>query len=232
MKIAAPLLAAGLLAAAIPDARADVSSTVSLSSDYDFRGMTQSALDPALSASLDWSNEAGFYLGAWASNVDFATESEIELDAVAGYGGQINDDTGFDIGAVYYSYWPDDDDYNYAEFYAGLSYKGLSAKAWHAPDYFNSGESAFYVEAEATIPLPEDFALTLHAGYNYGDYWKNVYGSNFVDYSIGVTRTVGKFALALKWIDGSDLESANGTEDDLFTTESKLFFSVSTTLPW
>lgn len=232
MKIAAPLLAAGLLAAAIPDARADVSSTVTLSSDYDFRGMTQSALDPALAASLDWSGESGLYVGAWASNVDFGTESELEVDALVGYGGQINDDTGFDIGAVYYSYWPDDDDYNYGELYAGLSYKGLSAKFWHAPDYFNSGESAFYLEAEASIPLPQGFDLTLHAGYNHGDYWKVFYEGSYVDYSIGVAKTIGKFALGLKWIDGSDLASADGTEDDIFTTESKVFFSVSTTLPW
>jgi uncharacterized protein (TIGR02001 family) len=232
MKLAAPLLAAGLLAAGMSDARADVNSTVTLSSDYDFRGMTQSALEPAVSASLDWSNESGFYLGAWASNVEFGSASDIEVDAIAGFGGQINDDTGFDVGAVYYSYWPDDDDYNYAEFYAGLSYKALSVKAWHAPDYFNSGLSASYFEAEATLPLPADFGLTLHAGYNQGDYWKVVYESNFVDYSIGISKAIGKFALSLKWIDGSDLETADGTEDDLFTTESKVFFSVSTTFPW
>jgi len=232
MKIAVPLLAATLLAAATSAVRADVSSTVTLSSDYDFRGMTQSALDPALSASLDWTNESGFYLGAWASNVDFGTESDLEVDALAGYRGRINDDTGFDIGATYYSYWPDDDDYNYAELYAGLSYKALSAKLWHAPDYFNSGESAFYLEANATIPLPADFDLTLHAGYNHGDYWKVFYEGSYVDYSIGVTKTIGKLALALKWIDGSDLESADGTEGDIFTTEGKVFFSVSTTLPW
>jgi uncharacterized protein (TIGR02001 family) len=232
MKIAPPLLAASLLAAAIPAARADVSSTLTLSSDYDFRGMTQSALGPALAASLDWSGESGVYVGAWASNVDFGTESEVEVDALVGYSGQFNDDIGFDIGAVYYSYWPDDDDYNYGELYAGLSYKALSAKLWHAPDYFKSGESAFYLEAEATLPLPQGFDLTLHAGYNHGDYWKVFYEGSYVDYSIGVTRTIGKFALGLKWIDGSDLESADGTEGDVFTTESKVFFSVSTTLPW
>lgn len=227
-----PFLAAALLAGAIPGARAEVSSTIALSSDYDFRGMTQSALDPALSASLDWTSDSGLYLGAWASNVDFGTESDLEVDALVGLRGQLGDDTGFDVGAVYYSYWPDDDDYNYAELYAGLSYKAFAVRAWHAPDYFNSGEKAFYFEANATIPLPADFGLTLHAGYNDGDYWKVFYEGSYVDYSIGVTKTIDKFALALKWIDGTDLESADGTPGSIFSTESKVFFSVATTLPW
>jgi uncharacterized protein (TIGR02001 family) len=232
MKRLAPLLAVALLAATFGDARADVSSTIALSSDYDFRGITQSARDPALSASLDWTNESGFYLGAWASNVDFGLESDLEVDALGGYRGKINEDTGYDIGAVYYSFWPDDDDVNFAELYAGLSYKAVSAKVWYSPDFSNLGESAFYLEGNATIPLPSDFGLTLHAGYSDGDYWDVVNDGGYVDYSIGVTKTIGKFALALKWIDGSDLEASDGTPDDVFTSESKLFLSVATTLPW
>ena len=129
MKRTAPLLAIALVAATIAEARADVSSTIALSSDYDFRGITQTARDPAVSASLDWTNESGFYLGAWASNVDFGLESDFEVDALGGYRGKINDDTAYDIGAVYYSFWPDDDDVNFAELYAGLSYKAVSGEA-------------------------------------------------------------------------------------------------------
>ncbi|MEZ5498583.1 MAG: hypothetical protein R3E77_04020 [Steroidobacteraceae bacterium] len=53
-----------------------------------------------------------------------------------------------------------------------------------------------------------------------------------MDYSIGIARSFGKFDLALKYIDGSDLAIADGTPDDVFSSESKLFFSVATTLPW
>ncbi len=232
MQRTAPLLAVALVAATLADARADVSSTITLSSDYDFRGITQTARDPAVSASLDWTDESGFYLGTWASNVDFGLESDIEVDALGGYRGKINDDTGYDIGAVYYSFWPDDDDVNFAELYAGLSYKAVSAKLWYSPDFSNLGESAYYIEANATIPLPSDFALTVHAGYSDGDYWDVVNDGGYTDYSIGVTKSIGKFALALKWIDGSDLEASDGTPDDVFTSESKVFFSVATTLPW
>src|SRR6187200_2427346 len=62
------LAAFGLLVAAAA-ANAQVSSTVTLTSDYDFRGFSQSATDPAIQASLDYAHESGWYVGAWASNV-------------------------------------------------------------------------------------------------------------------------------------------------------------------
>ncbi|MEZ5498584.1 MAG: TorF family putative porin [Steroidobacteraceae bacterium] len=71
-----PLLAMLAIAAA----RAEVSSTFTLASDYDFRGITQSALDPALQASLDWSQESGFYASLWGSNVDFGTGTDIQVE--------------------------------------------------------------------------------------------------------------------------------------------------------
>ena len=50
----------GLLAAAAA-AQAEVSSTWTLTNDYDFRGASQSAKDPAVQASIDWANESGWY---------------------------------------------------------------------------------------------------------------------------------------------------------------------------
>ena len=234
MKKTASLCAFAALAIASYDARAEVSSTIALASDYDFRGITQTARDPALSASLDWSAESGFYLGAWASNVDFGdgTDADVEIDGLLGFRGSINDDTSYDIGAVYYYFSGDGDDVPFGELYAGLGYKAVSTKLWFAPDFGNSGESAYYLEANGTIPLPSDFGLTLHAGYSDGDYWDLANDGGYFDYSIGLTKSIGNFSLALKWIDGSDLEASDGTPDDVFTSESKVWFSISTTLPW
>ena len=67
----APLIAVIALGGMAATANAEVSSTITVASDYDFRGITQTARDPALQASLDWAAESGLYVGAWASNVDF-----------------------------------------------------------------------------------------------------------------------------------------------------------------
>lgn len=215
-------------------AYADVSSTITLSTDYDFRGITQTAGDPALSASLDWSTEPGLYVGAWASNVDWGpgADADVEIDLYGGFRGSISEDFGFDVGAVYYLYEPGGDDSDFAEVYGSLTYKIVSAKLWYAWDFNNTGDSATYLEANAAIPLPQEFSLGLHAGYSDGDFWDAGPDGSYIDWSIGVSRSFGNFALSLKYIDGSDLKSSDGTPGDVFSSESKVYFSVATTLPW
>lgn len=229
MKIA-PVLAVVALGAAASAAQAEVTSTITLTSDYDFRGLTQTARDPALQASLDWANESGLYIGAWASNVDFGkdTDSDVEVDVYAGFRGSFNDDLGFDVGAVQYTYQPGGDDVDFTETYASLTYKALTAKYSYAWDYGNTGSAASYFELNSAVPLPNDFSLTLHGGYSSGEYWTE----NYLDYSIGVAKSVGNFAVSLKWIDGSDLQSAQKAPGDVFTSDAKVVFSVATTLPW
>jgi len=225
--------------AAAGTAEAEVTATVTIASDYDFRGITQNALDPAFQASLDWAADNGFYAGLWGSNIDFGddgaegTDLNVELDLIAGYAGSFTEDLGYDVGATYYKYLGDDDvDFDYLEVYAGTSYKFLSAMLWYSPDFSNSSEEAWYGELNAEVPVVWDVSLLLHAGYNFGDYWKNtdeIGYDEFVDWSVGLGRSFGRFDFELKYIDGSDLEEADGTEDDVFTSESKVFASISTT---
>jgi uncharacterized protein (TIGR02001 family) len=227
-------LAACCLGTFAMPAYAQVSSTITVTSDYDFRGISQTARDPALQASLDFATESGFYLGAWASNADYGpgTDTDLELDLLGGFRGKFNDDTGYDIGLVWYTFQPGGDDVDYGELYAGLTYKMFSGKVYYSPDFNNFDESAYYIDTNLTFPLPNGFGLTIHAGYSDGDYWDVTNDDGYFDYSIGVTKTFGKFAFALKWIDGSDLEALKDAPDDIFTTESKVVLSVATTLPW
>ena len=104
----------------------------------------------------------------------------------------------------------------------------LSATAKPGDD-FNAFVNQPWIDAN---PLPSDFSLALHAGYSDGDYWDAVNDGGYFDYSVGVNRTIGNFALTLKWVDGSDLASSDGTPGDVFTSESKVWFSIATTLPW
>jgi uncharacterized protein (TIGR02001 family) len=228
-----PWIAVAVLASALAGfAQAEVSSTITATSNYDFRGQTQTAGDPALQASLDWSAaSSGLYATIWASNVDFGAESDIEIDAIGGYKFSINDDLALDLGFVAYLYQPDDDDVDYLEIYAGLSYRDFASKFYYSDDYFNTGESAWYVDTSYSFPLPNDFGIALHAGYNGGDYWDGA-GGEFFDYSIGVTKELGNFSLALKWIDGSDYEPGDIDRDLPFSSKAKVVFSVATTLPW
>ena len=61
-----------------------VSANVTFTSDYVWRGMTQSD-GPAIQGGFDFEDESGFYAGIWGSNVNFNDGAGSELDYYAGY---------------------------------------------------------------------------------------------------------------------------------------------------
>ena len=81
---------------------------VAVTSDYRYRGISQSRLKPAVSAGVDYALPAGFYVGAWASSIkwvkDFGGDSDVELDLYGGFKGEIMPGLAFDVGALRYQY--------------------------------------------------------------------------------------------------------------------------------
>ena len=231
MKLTHGLAALSLLALGAA-AHADVTGTVTVVSDYDFRGITQTAQDPALQGSIDWTSDTGIYLGAWGSNVDFGDDVDVDIE-VDLYGGiRGGEDVTWDLGIIWYTYM-DGSEFNYPEIYASVGYKWLSGKLWYSNEFggVDDNGEAYYIEGNASFPLAETgLGLTGHVGMSDGDYWDSVDG--YFDWSVGVTYTLGHFNLGLKYIDGSDLEETDGTPDDVFSSEARAVFSVSTTFPW
>ena len=248
-------LAAGGLALVTGAAQAGVTSTVTATNDYDFRGNSQSAKDPALQASVDYAADSGWYVGAWASNIDFFEpdqDPKYELDLYSGFTGTTESGLGWDAGFVYYSY-PQESDFSYAEIYGSLSYSWFKGKIWYSNAFggdaaeavskSNTGSddvAAWYVEGNATNPLPANFSVLLHAGYSTGDYWDNAFCNydasgnptacdDQIDYSAGVGYTLGKFNLALKYV---DTDGDVVVKSDEFNNEGRVVFTIATTFPW
>lgn len=225
-------VAAVLLLVSGAAAHAEVTGTVTAVSDYDFRGISLSATDPALQGSIDWAGESGFYLGAWASNIDYGkdVDGDLEIDLYGGFAGETEAGLGWDVGLVYYTYPGADDVSDYPEIYGGLSYKWLELKQWYSNDVSGTDLDGFYTEGNASFELPKGIGLGLHLGYNYGDAFDD---TEYMDYSIGFTYTLGHFDLGLKWVD-NDLSNGDVlfTRDDVFNSEGRAIFSVSTTFPW
>ena len=66
----------------------EISSNVGLSSDYIWRGMTQTNGDVAVNGGFDLSTDMGFYIGTWASNANVGAAS-MELDVYLGFSGEM-----------------------------------------------------------------------------------------------------------------------------------------------
>ena len=83
----------------IADDHADESTTphvwsanMMMASEYVFRGITQSNEDPAIQVGIDYTHEpSGFYIGTWASSVEFNTGNadgtQIETNLYGGFAG-------------------------------------------------------------------------------------------------------------------------------------------------
>lgn len=220
------LAAIGLMSAS-GLAQAEVSSTWALTSDYDFRGFSQTEEDPALQGSIDFSTDSGWYLGAWASNVNFGPgDPNVEVDFYTGFSGGAEEGLGWDVGLIYYSY-VSESDFNFPEIYVGLSHGMVAGKLWYSNDFGNTDEGAIYLEGNLDVPLPNSFSVKVHAGYSDGDGIEAAYGvSSYLDYSLGFGYTAGNYDLSLKYV-STDINNPTVGRPD----KGRVLFAISTAFP-
>ncbi len=170
-------------------------ASVALTTDYIWRGVSQTNNDPSIQGAFDLSHESGLYLGVWGSNVEFGDQNtSMELDAYAGYtnatdlGGILPFALDYDIGVLRYEFTgsPDSD---FTELYFGASASPVENLNLSYYYYYGlkvghtlPGE---YSDMAADYTLPDSLGgITLlgHAGYynqkggadNYWD-WKSVH---------------------------------------------------------
>ncbi|NQZ52776.1 MAG: hypothetical protein HRT93_00845 [Piscirickettsiaceae bacterium] len=202
------------------------SASVALSSDYVWRGYSQTDEDWAISGSFDYAHASGFYAGTWASNVDFGDDTSIEIDIYAGFGGETEGGLGWDFGVLRYIYPGEDYDWN--EVYASLSYSYFSVGVAHSGDVYDSDETGTYYNVGFDYDLPAGIALS--AGVGYYDYDDDVFGADddsAVDYRIGLSTEMAGFGFDLTYFDtNSDGENLYGKD----LAEGRVVFTISASM--
>ena len=180
---------------------AGVSANVSFTTDYIWRGMTQSD-GPAVQGGFDYEADSGFYAGFWGSNVNFNNGNGQELDYYAGYGFSLGD-VGVDVGYITYDYPDSDPDLKFEEIYLGFSFGDLGLTYASGQD-----EAPDYIEVSYGIgPV----------SISYGDY--DEYGENTL---ISYGFTCGPYECGISLYDFSD--AGYGADED------GVFFSISASL--
>jgi uncharacterized protein (TIGR02001 family) len=98
-----------------------VTYNFAVTTDYVFRGVSQSDQRPAVQAGVDVTYK-WFYVGAWGSTIDFDVDENVEVDIYAGIKPVWGPLT-FDFGVIYYWYpgSPGALDYDFVELKAGVS---------------------------------------------------------------------------------------------------------------
>lgn len=235
---AAAVLAAGFAGPALADGHVpgEFSANVGFTSDYVFRGITQSDEHAAIQGGFDWAHDSGVYLGVWGSNVDFNDGGDggsMELDIYGGYGGDLPFISGvsYDLGLIYY-YYPGADgsqNYDYVEGAIALGTEigpaALGVSLNYSPEYFGESGTFFYPAASLGFGLPRGFGIDATIGYNDIDDEAAFGVPDYVDYSIGLTYSWAGFDLDLRYIDTdlSDTDCADGCDGRAVFTISRSF---------
>ncbi|MEB3766918.1 TorF family putative porin [Acinetobacter sp. MD2] len=193
-----------------------LTGNVALTSDYRWRGVTQTENDPAIQGSFTLAHSSGLYFSAFASNVDFGagTKAHLELDPSIGFTTPLNFGSlkpNLDVGLVYYNY-PSGGNINWPELYAKLTFADAFVKGDSivpSISYTNQyGGSEGKVDGKKvsnwnfnlaySAPFADTgFGGVASVGYSKAD--KNIYSINangdatdkdFFDWKVGVTYNV------------------------------------------
>jgi uncharacterized protein (TIGR02001 family) len=212
-----------------PAAYGEVSANLALTSDYVWRGVSQTNQNPALQAGAEYAHAIGVYVGVWGSNVDFAEHvddpARIELDYSIGWRGETEQGFGWDLGLLRYTYPNTTEDFDYNELTLSLSYEMFTFEVDYSNDTYATGTDTFYYNVGVSHEFPELFTVSASVGYS--DLNQEVTGEgapdSYVDWRVGVSQELLGLDFDLSYYD------TNGDGVDLYgdLATARLVLTVS-----
>ena len=146
---------------------ADLSGNATLTSDYIWRGTSQTQGNPALQAGVKLAASNGLYASLWGSNVAFA-DARSEFDFTVGWSHALDDDWSLDANVLHYRYPSTTTDLDWTELNGTLTYRGhwWAAIGW-------SPDPPTYTLIGARFPISERLRLETTLAH-YDDTFGNV----------------------------------------------------------
>jgi uncharacterized protein (TIGR02001 family) len=187
-----------------------LSANIAFTSDYIFRGFSQTLNKPAVQGGLDWDSGMGIYVGTWGSNIDFGADGSMEWDVYGGYKGAI-DKFSYDLGVIGYLYPGSPSSANYMEAKVALGYDfgfaALSGGFYYSPDWTGNLGHAYYINGGLTVPIPGVEGLSVSGAIG-REYYDNPALVDTTDYNLGASYTLPWFTVDVRWYDTNLPKSA------------------------
>lgn len=205
------------------------SANIGITSDYTYRGISQTNQRPALQGGFDYAHASGFYAGIWGSNVSWLADADpdvsnsLELDIYAGYSGEAGP-IGYDVGLLQY-YYPGKYPSGFTkphtlEGYVGLSWEFLSFKYSHAFTNlfgFDDSRGSQYYDVSAAYPLTESLTLDAHYGFQ-----RIRNADDYKDWRLGVTQAWAGYEFGLHYVD-TDIKNDKLSDSRVTVSVSRSF---------
>lgn len=242
MFLGATALALGSMAATPASAQiAGLSANAAVTTNYIFRGISQSGANPAVQAGLDYAiGDTGLAVGAWASSIDFGNvngeDTQVEVDFYGSYTLAITDAFSLVAGGITYNYpsSPHGVNYNWYEVYLGASYNfgvaSVSGRVYYAPDYVNLSTSQIYFSGGVSVPVTDWLALNGNIGYSTFDHAVYPIIEDYLDWNLSAVATLGNFSLTIGYSD-TDLSGDYQITSGPFETDGQFYGMISFRLP-
>ena len=190
-----------------------LSYNVGVTTDYRYRGISQSRLQPALQGGVDYADKSGFYVGAWASSIkwikDAGGNGNTEVDLYGGYKGAVGE-VAYDLGFLRYEY-PSNKlavSANTNEVYGAATFGPATLKYSHAVSNlfgFANSKNSYYLDLSAAFDLGDGFSLVPHVGYQSV---KNNGAYSYTDYALTLGKDLGNGLSASAALVGTDADKA------------------------
>jgi uncharacterized protein (TIGR02001 family) len=203
----------GLAQAQAAAPNSSLSFNVGAVSDYRYRGISQSRLQPAVQGGFDYADKSGFYVGAWASGIkwikDVGGDASVEVDLYGGYKGALGD-VSYDVGYLRYVY-PSNKlavSADTSEVYGAVTMGPATLKYSHAVSNlfgFADSKNSYYLDLSGTFDMGNGFSLVPHLGYQSV---KNNSSASYTDYSLTLGKDLGNGLSATAALVGTDADKA------------------------
>ncbi|MCB1986129.1 MAG: hypothetical protein H6936_06795 [Burkholderiales bacterium] len=168
------LLFCALLFFSTASCHAELSASVTGTTDYFWRGYTKSDKKPSIQANIDYEFKTGFYLGSFLSSVNFAdhdfeNRSKLEFRPYFGYAYRIAKDWRFNVEWNRYIYdgniFGRHADYN--EFYFFTHFRDLLTFGLaFSENSYNQKHMSFSYEMTGRYPITDSIEFSSSFGYN------------------------------------------------------------------
>lgn len=207
-------------------------------SEYRYRGIAQSRLDPAIQGGADYThNPSGFYAGTWLSTIKWTKDAggsgDVEVDLYAGKRGEIVKDVAYDVGVLSYVY-PSNSlnkvagfaDANTTEIYGQIGFGPGYVKYSHSVTNlfgFVDSKNSGYLDIGANFEVAPGYTLGLHAGHQT---IKNNSAYSYSDWKVGVTKEFVGVSFNLAVIGTNAAKGLYVTPAGKFTGKTNLVLSA------
>ncbi|MFZ6769480.1 TorF family putative porin [Undibacterium sp. Di26W] len=184
-------------------AYAQVSGSMTLVSDYSYRGISLSDGQAVPQLNLVYDSPDGWYAGAFGSKVRVYSWTS-DGEQILLYSG-LSRRLGLASGMIWEagvtgSLFPNATSLNYGEIFTGIMMDNLSARIYYSPDYIGLSMKSLYLEANADYALHERIDVFSHIGWlTYPDAKAGQVANNRLDARIGFGVNFSSWKLQLAY---------------------------------